>query len=62
MSENNSGFFYFKFITNLLCIHKIPNPKTIEAIISILFKTPSTVNDILIKIVDIINPEFLITL
>jgi hypothetical protein len=62
MSENNSGIFYFKLTTNLLCIHKIPKPKTIEAIISILFKTPSTVNDILIRIVDIINPEFLITL
>ena len=58
------GFFYsnFSFFANLLCIQSIPKPKAIEVKIRMLFKTPSTEKDIRIRMVEIIKPEFLITL
>jgi hypothetical protein len=40
----------------------INNPKIMAEIISTVFSNPLTENDIRIKIVDIIKPEFLITL
>ena len=50
------------FLSNLLWITRIKSPKVIALIINKLFKPPLMENDILINIVEIINPELRITL
>jgi hypothetical protein len=71
-----SFFFYFfhssisllswisstNFFSNLLCIKRIESPNKIAETISILLMIPLTEKDIRINIVEIINPEFRITL
>ncbi len=49
-------------LSNLLWITRIKSPKVIAQIINKLFKPPLMENDILINIVEIINPELRITL
>ena len=50
------------FLSNLLWITIIKRPNTTAVITNILFITPSTVNESRIKMVEIMNPEFRITL
>ena len=49
-------------LSNLLWITRIKSPKVIAQIINKLFKPPLMENDILINMVEIINPELRITL
>ena len=59
------GFFIYTglmFFSKRLCIHKMIKPKAIELIIKQLFSSPSTEKDKRIRMVEIMNPEFLITL
>ena len=49
-------------LSNLLWITRIKSPKVIALIINKLFKPPLMENDILINMVEIINPELRITL
>ena len=48
--------------SNLLWIRRIKNPNNTAPRIKALFTIPSVGNEILIKIVEITNPEFLIIL
>ena len=43
-------------------MNKISNPKIIAEVIRTVFNRPLTENEILMRIVEIIKPEFLITL
>ena len=53
---------YANLFSNLLCIKSIESPNKIAETISKLLIIPSTEKDIRINIVEIINPEFRITL
>ena len=50
------------FFSYLLCMAIIANPKRTATTIKIVLINPVTPNDILIKIVEITNPEFLMIL
>jgi hypothetical protein len=58
-SEGLLSQFDFSY---LLWINKTDNPKITDETINSVFNNPSTENDSRIKMVEIINPEFLITL
>jgi hypothetical protein len=61
IKKKQNGYYWFSLM-NLLCTNKIKIPKTTPKSIKKEFKTPSVAKEILSMIVDIINPEFLITL
>ncbi len=50
------------YASNLLCITSISSPKIMEETISKVLSSPLTEKDNLIKIVEMMKPEFLITL
>ena len=59
-SSSSISFKYFKFIfSNFMFINSINNPYSTDETINALFKNPSTEKESLIKIVEMIKPEFL---
>jgi hypothetical protein len=54
--------YHFSTLSYILCIFKRITPNSIAVIINTMLNTPSALKDNLINIVEIMNPEFRITL